>query len=134
MPIEDYDPHVLPDIDQAHILVVGVDSTQPLFDRHWGLTIDKTVMLDPSGLRALVKLWRQLQPHDEEMRCHIPVFGVRFFVQGVLHTQASICWQCNNIFLQVQGNRAHLTFDGAAPLSQELLRLFQTLSGEEIVS
>lgn len=65
-------------------------------------------------------LWRAL-PVGEQARCHVPSYGLRFFAAGRLVCQASICWQCNNIWADADGRRFRYEFDATHPRSRELL-------------
>src|SRR5262245_7195887 len=61
----------------------------------------------------IISLWQSL-PADEPMRCHIPPFGLRFSVAGVVACQGSICWKCNNIYGESNGSSFCYTFDGTS--------------------
>jgi hypothetical protein len=70
--------------------------------------------------QQIASLWRKL-PLGEPARCHIPPYGLRFYNGGDLLLQASICWQCNNIFGDEKGNSFGYLFDAEHSYSRELL-------------
>ena len=70
--------------------------------------------------QQIAELWRQLPP-DRQMRCHIPAYRLRFYQQGNLIIEGSICWECNNIYAS-QGEDTFLyEFDATHAISQKLL-------------
>ncbi|HLO86169.1 MAG TPA: hypothetical protein VK203_14330 [Nostocaceae cyanobacterium] len=77
--------------------------------------------------QQIARLWRQLPP-DEQMRCHIPPFGLRFYIGNKLLVQGSVCWQCNNIYVEENGEDLVYEFDAQHPHSQQLLALLQLLA------
>ena len=81
----------------------------------------------------IARLWRTL-PEAEQVRCHIPAYGLRFYAgrvmfQPVLLLEASLCWQCNNIHLRTRGRGYYSTFDSAHPDSQRLLDILKDVAG-----
>jgi hypothetical protein len=74
----------------------------------------------------IARLWRLL-PVAEQMRCHVPSFGLRFYNNDNLHLQASVCWQCNNIFVDIGEQELSYTFDAQHSYSQELLALVKQI-------
>ena len=76
----------------------------------------------------IAALWRDLPP-GEEARCHTPPFGLRFYFGRRLVCEASICWQCNNIFGNAGDEELFFAFDGSHPTSRELLAACEQLIG-----
>lgn len=68
-------------------------------------------------LRRLGALLAAL-PDDEEERCHMPVFGLRLDPGTIDEARMSICFQCNNIYLDGGGRR---TFGGQSTAGRALL-------------
>jgi len=68
----------------------------------------------------IATLWNELRPGEQD-RCHIPPFGLRFFSGGRLLLEASLCWECNNIFGKVGTRDFSFEFDASAPSSKALL-------------
>ncbi len=85
------------------------------------------VQLTDESAQQIANLWRQL-PSGAFARCHIPPFGLRFYRDGELQLQASICWQCDNIFGDAQGNGFSCSFDAQHETSQKLLALCKQIS------
>jgi hypothetical protein len=78
--------------------------------------------------QRIAALWRALPP-GEQYRCHAPPFGLRFLRTGRLIDEASVCWQCNNLWGRRPGGRWYYPFDAKHPASQELLRTCERLAG-----
>lgn len=68
----------------------------------------------------IARLWNGLPPGEQE-RCHFPPFGLRLFSRGVLLLEASLCWDCNNIFGVSGASAFAFEFDASAPSSTALL-------------
>lgn len=130
-----YDPTQLPEIDQVEVLTLGFEfgeeSTLSRLSTGWdGFPIHlATIVVDPRVVTAIADLWRTL-PTDEQARCHIPAYGVRFFADNIMILQASICWECNNIWMLIGEERTSYHFNGQSEPAQRLLRLLRYLSGE----
>jgi len=73
-----------------------------------------------SDAQGIAALWSELPPGEQD-RCHVPPFGLRFFSGDHLLLEASLCWQCNNIFGVADGNRFSFAFNASASPSRELL-------------
>ena len=79
-------------------------------------------------VEEIAALWNELPP-GEQARCHTPPFGLRFFCEGVLLLEASLCWECSNIFGVAGGGAFECQFDAAAPSSTELLGRIRQVVG-----
>lgn len=119
-----YAPSQLPDIDVVEL--VELRGLPP--------TIVNEFMIIPKNVRfvrikketaqKIAYLWRQLPP-GEQMRCHYPPFGLRFYMGNKLLVQGSVCWECNNIFVQENGENLIYEFYAQHPHSQQLFALLQ---------
>src|SRR3712207_962836 len=78
--------------------------------------------LTDESAQQIASLWREL-PSGEQSRCHIPPFGLRFYSNGKLQLQASICWECDNIFGDSKGDDIWFAFDAQSETAQKLLSL-----------
>jgi hypothetical protein len=117
-----FNPAHLPEIDAVD--VVNLEDIHP---GHVDAYMQKAVRAPHVRVadelaQQIADLWRQLPP-DEQARCHFPPFGLRFYRRGELQFQASICWECNNIFGDAKGNHVFFTFDAHSEPSQRLLSL-----------
>lgn len=88
--------------------------------------------LDSEEAQRIAELWRNL-PSGEQSRCHIPPFGLRFMQGGVVIYQASVCWRCDNIYGDYEGENFAFAFDSNSAESQELLRLCRMAFGQALV-
>ena len=54
---------------------------------------------------AGLDLWTRLLalPDAEQMRCHIPKYGIHINCGGGRFHTAAICWECNNISISNSG-------------------------------
>lgn len=75
----------------------------------------------------IARLWRELPP-GMQSRCHSPPYGFRFYSDGREVCRASVCWDCDNIFGDADGQPFHYEFDSrsqaAVSLRNEALRAF----------
>lgn len=129
----------LPEIDAVDVLVIDERVREkaragiPTMHAYIIAAADAPcVRVTGAPAQRIAALWRRLRP-DEQARCHIPPFGLRFHAGDVLVLQVSVCWECNNVFgyLGPQGSREiHLSFDAASSNARELLSLLQQLTRE----
>jgi hypothetical protein len=120
-----YVPTQLPGVDTVEVLVLSEetdDSPTQLLDIVKWQKFPVSFSIEVSGdvAQEIANLWRHLPP-DEQMRCHLPPFGLRFYAKRMLLLESSICWQCNNIWIKMNGKNATYTFDGSHEVSQKLL-------------
>jgi hypothetical protein len=77
-------------------------------------------------------LWRGLPP-GRQARCHLPAYGHRYLVGREVVSQASVCWQSDNVYGEAAGRPVHYEFDAGGAALQGLLaelRRVVPLSGE----
>jgi hypothetical protein len=125
----DYQPSQLPDIDAVEL--VDLEGLQPNRVSEYMKIAKNAPHIHVQGDTAqqIAHLWRQLPP-DEQMRCHNPPFGLRFYRGNNLLIQGSVCWECNNIFVEENGENLAYTFDGQHAHSQQLLALLEQLADQ----
>jgi hypothetical protein len=88
------------------------------------------VRVEGETAQQIAHLWRQLPP-DEQMRCHMPPFGLRFYVENKLLVQGSVCWECNNIFVEENGEELIYEFNGKHKHSLQLFILLKKIKIEK---
>lgn len=124
----DYEPSLLPDVDAVE--VVDLRDIQLHSVKEYMRAKDTPhVRVKGETAQQIAHLWRQLPP-DEQMRCHIPPFGLRFYVGNKLLVQGSVCWDCNNIWVEENGEDLVYTFDGGHKSSRQLLGLLQKIADQ----
>lgn len=117
-----HDPASLPEIDGVDVLLLPPDyETVPRKPAIPGRVLAR---LEGEQARRVAVLWRSL-PQAEQMRCHLPRYGVRFLADQFLF-EAAICFECNNISIIDNGKHTWATFDGEAPPARELLTLLRS--------
>lgn len=90
----------------------------------WKFTPLRSVKIVGEAADEIWQRWTQL-PDGQPARCHTPQFGVRFFQNAQTTLQASICWECNNIFINCGGSFSSYNFNARAPISRDLLNLVE---------
>jgi hypothetical protein len=122
-----YTPSQLPDIDAVEL--VDLEDLQPNLASEYMRIAKNTPFVHVKGETAqqIAHLWRQLPPAKEK-RCHQPPFGLRFYVGNKLLVQGSVCWECNNIYAEENGENLVYGFDAQHPYSQQLFALVQLLA------
>jgi hypothetical protein len=119
-----YKPSRLPLIDSVEIVnLKGIrPSRVSLYMKEAGSA--NSIRLIDESAQEIAELWRRLS-WGWQMRCHIPPFGLRFYNNGTLLLQASVCWQCNNIYGDENGSDFHCAFNAKRSSSQKLLSICQ---------
>ncbi len=122
-----YAPSQLPDIDAVEL--VDLKGLRPnLVSGYMGAAKNAPfVRIKGETAQQIAHLWRHLPP-DEQMHCHNPPFGLRFYVDNKLLVQGSVCWECNNIHAEENGENLVYEFDAQHPHSQKLFTLLQLLA------
>ena len=122
-------PSSLPDIDAVE--VVTLRGLFPNGVAEYMLAAKKARRARLVGVAAeeIAAMWRAL-PDAEQTRCHVPPFGLRFFEGCHLICEASICWRCNNIYGQAEGNKVFFEFDGSHPTARAMLKACEAALGE----
>lgn len=120
----DYEPSQLPEVDAVELVDLKGLQLNRVSEY---MRIAPFVRVKGETAQQIARLWRQLPP-DEQMRCHVPPFGLRFYMGNKLLVQGSVCWSCNNIYVEENGEGLAYEFDGQHPHSQQLLALLQLLA------
>jgi len=120
----DYEPSQLPEVDAVEMVeLVGLRPNR--VSEYMRIAFDAPyVRVKGETAQQIAHLWRQLPP-SEQMRCHNPPFGLRFYMGDKLLVQGSICWGCNNIYVEENGEKSVYKFDGQHTYSQQLLALLE---------
>lgn len=121
-----YDLKQMPEFDAVDILTLVQDyDSQSLsfYAIHTVHAIDERVII------AINDLWRRL-PYFGQDRCHFPPYGLRFYQKDAIILEASICWECNNIWIELPDSKSHYEFNGNSAPAQKLLYLLKYLSGD----
>lgn len=131
-----YNPALLPQVEKVVILNLGdnlQDSTSE-YVRRGGLSLGTQtfpiyaiVEAESNEASEIAEMWRQL-PQAEQARCHVPPYGLRFYGGGRMIVEASVCWQCNNIWTREEGGKSFYTFDASAEVSQRLLEKLREIA------
>jgi len=108
-------------IDEVSVVDIRSVSTPNSVDAYMAQAKEApTVRLTGADCQRVLQLWSDLET-DEQMRCHTPPFGLRFYSRGSLVGEVSVCWECNNIFGEVLGGRYHRMFNGYSSSAREPL-------------
>jgi hypothetical protein len=119
-PIEGYSPADLPPISRVEVVDLRAVDPPRVSDFMKAAAGAPKVTVQGPTAHQIAQLWRGLPPGDQ-MRCHIPPFGIRFFMEEHLVCQGSICWECNNVYGDAGGIRFAYEFDAGSAESQTLL-------------
>ncbi len=117
-----FNPTQLSEIDAVDVVnLKGVDADRP--GEETQNAVDAPFVRVANELaQQIASFWRAL-PRGRQSRCHIPPFGLRFYRNGELQLQASICWKCDNISGNAKGDSFWYEFDAQQEISQKLLAL-----------
>lgn len=123
-----YYPSHLPDIDAVELIELrGIQHHEVKEYMRIAKEAPHVRCVKGETAQQIAHLWRQL-PLDEQMRCHNPPFGLRFYLGNKLLVQGSICWDCNNISVEENGEELVYTFDGGHKHSQKLFTLLAQIA------
>jgi hypothetical protein len=124
----DYEPSQLPDVDAVELVDLrGIKLHQ--VKEYMRAKDASHVRVKGETAQQIAYLWRQLPP-DEPMRCHLPPFGLRFYAGNKLLVQGSVCWQCNSIWIEENGEDLGYTFDGEHKHSRQLFALLKKIADQ----
>ncbi|HEX8916390.1 MAG TPA: hypothetical protein VF796_28825 [Humisphaera sp.] len=120
-------PSTLPDVDAVEVVVMrGVESGPHGYMPN--ARDARAVRVQGPEAARIASLWRALPP-GEQMRCHVPPFGLRFLHGGRVLVEASVCWQCNNVWGHAGDDRFGYEFDGSHPTARALLAACERTTG-----
>ncbi|HSI07487.1 MAG TPA: hypothetical protein VK985_02770 [Rariglobus sp.] len=80
-------------------------------------------------LKGFTYLWREMYPDfRRQSLCHNPVFAVEFFEGEKRVFRTSLCWHCNNFYVELlPGSATWYGFDGDSPGARRVLKYFEEL-------
>jgi len=122
-------PSSLPRIDAVEVVSLRGLKPKRVIEYMAAAKEARRVRVVGAEAQRIAEMWRAL-PGAEQMRCHVPPFGLRFFAGNELICEASICWRCNNIFGQAGADEVFFEFDGSLAASRELLKACERALGE----
>jgi hypothetical protein len=96
LPVHRYSPADLPPVTSVDVVALDSGADAPPVSDFIHVAAGRSVSVVGDAAQAIASQWRQLPP-DEQARCHIPPYVVRFHSDSGLVCEASICWHCNNI-------------------------------------
>ncbi|HYG10929.1 MAG TPA: hypothetical protein VD835_13355 [Pyrinomonadaceae bacterium] len=117
-----FNPALLPEIDAVDVVKLKGIHAGNVDAYMQGVVEAPHVLVMDELAQQIADLWRRL-PSGAQARCHTPPYGLRFYRCGELQFQASICWQCNNIFGDAKGEQVFFAFNGHSEPSRRLLSL-----------
>ena len=113
----------LPDIDAVDVLDLGGNFPSMSGDL---IISSRIVTVEGELAQQVAHLWRQLTP-GMSARCHMPPFGLRFYVKEKLVLQASMCWECDNMYLWERSSNFLYGLDLGQPSAKELFSLLDEI-------
>lgn len=130
--MNDYDPKSLPAIDAVEIVDIRRLEAKRVSQYMQIARDEPSVRLNGNAAQRFADAWRALTP-GESARCHVPPIGLRFFVDGSVYLEASVCWRCSNLFGVCEENEMWYAFDSDSGAAKRLFGLSQEAIGSEIV-
>lgn len=123
-------PALLPTVTSVDIVIVS--GLNPVWLDEYMVAAKNAPAIEVCGAAALriAELWRQLPPGNQA-RCHVPRFGLRFRDANQVFCEASVCWRCNNIYGELNGEKVYFEFDAEQPVSQQLLAELRRVAGDD---
>jgi hypothetical protein len=124
-------PALLPTIDEVDVVDISALYLGPgeFVSKSVGAPSVRVVGVDA---QQIAEMWRTLPP-GEQARCHMPALGLRFFSAGGRAVQeASICFQCNNIFGRAGDADLFYEFDRESEVALKLRSFLQQKVGHPV--
>ena len=115
-----YKPASLQPVDGVDVLELRPGDSWPELHGFVRKGVYRGVSVEGEGALRIADLFRKL-PEGEQMRCHVPRYGVRFRRGERVLAEFSLCFKCNNAFGYVKDDEASFVFDGQKEPSQSLL-------------
>lgn len=122
IPSQDLEPSSLPPIDALEIVLLEGISPNALDDIMQRADGNPKIQVSGPPAQDIANFWRQL-PHATQMRCHLPRFGLRFYACDEWLLEASVCWECNNVYGRQPSGKIHFGFDASSAPAVALLDL-----------
>ena len=119
-------PAKLPEIDVVEVVNLCRVDVYDVSNYMQNVGNSEFIRLSGNSAQKIAELWRKL-PEGMSARCHFPPYGFRFYKDEKLILQGSVCWQCNNIYGDVNGDEFAYRFNGEDQISQELLSICKSL-------
>jgi hypothetical protein len=120
MPLRQHDPSTLGRIDAVDVVALNASASVGSVNEFIRSAVVGEIRLTDVDAERIAVLWRALPP-SEQARCHIPPYGLRFWLAGQKVIEASLCWECDNVYGYAADETMHFSFDSKAPVSVSLL-------------
>jgi hypothetical protein len=134
MTADQYDFTSLPEVDGVDVVILDESiparappGTRGMLAYVLGASDAPYIRLGVNYAQVIARLWRELV-RGEEARCHTPPFGLRFYARGSMILQASICWECSNIYGFAGASELHTSFAADTPSARALLSMLKRLA------
>ena len=122
------------DVDRVEIFLLvqpsGVveDGTFPVRPYREEYPVYGTATLSGDDAKQAAELWSYtIKNLGIQALCHNPPYGVRMFAGKTLRFESSICWHCNNFYIEgFPGNYMWYGFDADSKGATDLLALFES--------
>jgi hypothetical protein len=117
-----YDPSTLGPVDAIDVVALDAHERVGRVNEYirTGAAGREVRLTDAEDVERIAGFWRSL-PAGEQARCHIPPYGLRFWRAGTKVLEASLCWECNNVFGYAGDQELWFAFDATALVSVALL-------------
>jgi hypothetical protein len=116
-----HDPATLGEIDAVDVVDLDHDPAKvKTVADYIRVAVRAERRLTGADAQRIADLWRKLPP-GEQARCHMPPYGLRFWRAGQLLVEASLCWECANVYGYAGDEGLWFGFDVKAPAAVALL-------------
>ena len=130
--MEEYDPGSLPDVTALEIVDLRRIDANRAGEYMNDAADAPAIKCDGHLAKDIANIWRAL-PAGDSIRCHTPVVGIRFFDGASLICEASVCFQCENIFGYFQRAPIIYRFNPRSNQGRELFLLLKGIVGAEVM-
>ena len=127
--MESYSPSLLPSVTSVVVVDLRCIDANRVSQHMQNAAGAPSITLNGDYAQRIAELWRALPPGSQS-RCHTPPFGLRFRSGERVVCEASLCWECDNIFGQSEKRDIHNEVDSSQPTSRALLAELRRVIGE----
>jgi|JI9StandDraft_2_1071091.scaffolds.fasta_scaffold57048_3 hypothetical protein len=127
-----YHPSSLPSVTAVDIVDLRQVDANRVTEYMAGAINAPAVRRQDQQAQEIAEMWRALPPGDT-IRCHTPAVGIRFFDGNVIKCEASICWECENLFGHAEGEPIAYCFDPRSTAGRELFLALQEIIGADVL-
>ena len=115
--------------DAAEVFILADGSRELKAERFLGHPFTSKISVQGEALGSISQCWgKSLYSLGAGFQCHEPPYGIRFYKQGNIIAEVTICWKCENIQIESRGIHRLYGFNAESVEGQRLLERLKSLA------